>query len=168
MDKRTNALERLQRENAELRSALNTAVTDFNLAVAEADEAKETTASLGASVAKLAAENAELRQANKDLASAAIADEEFQRLRADAGRYRWQKMATAPKDGTAILVLLTGSDIPKPARWFEAEHKRASAGAGWYITWDNYALTSFDGPRYWMPCPDDPDYAIDAARAGQK
>jgi len=25
------------------------------------------------------------------------------------------------------------------------------------MTWDDTQLSEADGPRYWMPCPDDPD-----------
>jgi hypothetical protein len=66
----------------------------------------------------------------------------------------WQGMRSAPKDGTAILVLMDGSDIPHAARWLAADDKRGSGSEGWHLTWDGYWLHQ---PRYWMACPDDPD-----------
>lgn len=72
-------------------------------------------------------------------------------------RSPYQRMKTAPKDGTVILVLLEGSDVPKGARWLAADDDRATDGAGWYLQWDDYAVTDHDAPRYWMACPDDPE-----------
>lgn len=69
----------------------------------------------------------------------------------------WQPMRKAPRDGTAVLVLMDGSDIPHAVRWLTFDDDRATAGTGWYMTWDNYKLRDSDGPRYWMHCPDDPD-----------
>lgn len=66
----------------------------------------------------------------------------------------WEPMRTAPRDGTAILVLLDGSDIPHAARWLAADDARGSGAEGWHLTWDGYWLHR---PRYWMWCPDDPD-----------
>lgn len=66
----------------------------------------------------------------------------------DALRMPWQPMDTAPKDGTAVLALLEGSDIPHAVRY---------TNAGWVVTWDNHLLGSADGPRFWMPVTDDPD-----------
>lgn len=59
----------------------------------------------------------------------------------------WKPIDTAPKDGTAVLVSLTGSDIPYPARFQNGE---------WIMTWDCYALSEWDGPTHWMPCPEKP------------
>ena len=72
----------------------------------------------------------------------------------------WQPMKTAPKDGTAVLVLLDSSDVPQGVRWLTADNERATAGDGWYMTWDDYAVSGHDGPRFWMWCPDDPDAAL--------
>lgn len=68
-----------------------------------------------------------------------------------AGRYK--PMKDAPKDGTAILVLLDGSDIPLPIRWRVATDTMAKHGAGWYVTWDGYKLSHADGPRGWLTIP---------------
>jgi len=69
----------------------------------------------------------------------------------------WKPMRTAPKDGAAVLVLLEGSDIPKAVRWLDADNECALDGAGWYMTWDGHRFTEADGPRYWMPIPEDPE-----------
>lgn len=61
----------------------------------------------------------------------------------------YQRMDTAPLDGTAVLVLLDGSDVPHAARYVE--------GVGWHLVWDNWKIPEYDGPRWWMPCPPDPD-----------
>lgn len=59
----------------------------------------------------------------------------------------WRPMETAPKDGTVILVLLKGSDIPQSVRF---------RSGGWKIAWDNYAIYEYEGPTHWMPCPEKP------------
>lgn len=79
------------------------------------------------------------------------------KTKVDAAQSPWQPMATAPKDGTAVLILLDGSDMPHGARWVRPEHGRHAGSEGWYMTWDNYKLSDLDGPRYWMHCPTDPD-----------
>lgn len=77
--------------------------------------------------------------------------------KADAVQSPWQPMKTAPKDGSAVLVLLESSGVPKAVEWCEPGHFLASDGAGWYMTWDGTKIQPHDGPRYWMHCPDDPD-----------
>lgn len=73
----------------------------------------------------------------------------------------WQPMKTAPKDGTGVLVLLDGSDMPHTARWLRGIDDPAATeettGPGWHLTWDGSPAAEHDGPRYWMPCLDDPD-----------
>jgi len=73
----------------------------------------------------------------------------------------WQPMNTAPRDGTAVLVLLAQSDIPHAARWLSGPDDQHATGftmgQGWHLTWDGWPVPFHDGPRYWMPCPDDPD-----------
>lgn len=64
----------------------------------------------------------------------------------------WRPMTSAPKDGTAILALLAGSDIPYPVRWQDKELPEGSP-PGWFVTWDNYRLSESDGPLCWMRCP---------------
>ncbi len=61
----------------------------------------------------------------------------------------WQPMGTAPKDGTAVLVLLPDSDIPHPARYYER--------LGWQSTWDGYNLHGANFPTHWMPIPEPPN-----------
>ncbi len=75
----------------------------------------------------------------------------------DAIPHPWQRMTTAPKDGTAVLVLLCGSDIPNALRWLESCDDRGRETTGWNMTWDGHRITRADGPRYWMPIPEDPD-----------
>jgi len=73
----------------------------------------------------------------------------------------WRPMRTAPKDGTAVLVLVDGSDIPRAVRWLSGPDDRRATEmttcAGWHMTWDGTHIQPHDGPRYWMHCPDDPD-----------
>lgn len=73
----------------------------------------------------------------------------------------WQPMKTAPKDGNAVLVLLDGSDMPHAARWLsgpdDPNSTKQTTGPGWHLSWDGSPVAVHDGPRYWMPCPDDPD-----------
>ena len=79
----------------------------------------------------------------------------------DAISCPWKPMKTAPKDGTAVLVLLDGSDIPHAARWISDPDSPHAVGddptPGWRLTWDGWPVPERDGPRYWMHCPDDPD-----------
>lgn len=67
----------------------------------------------------------------------------------------WQPMRTAPKDGTAVLVLLEGSNIPYAVRWEEGSGPLGGE-AGWHMTWDGHHLSPYDGPRCWMACPAEP------------
>ncbi|MGE4408423.1 hypothetical protein [Pseudomonas sp.] len=57
----------------------------------------------------------------------------------------WQPMETAPRDGTAVLVAIDGSDIPQPCRFRER--------VGWVIAWDEWRIPAHDGPLGWMPLP---------------
>lgn len=79
----------------------------------------------------------------------------------------WQPMRTAPRDGTPVLLLLNGSDIPHAARWLSGpDDPRATdetTKPGWYFTWDGYQVTEYDGPAYWMPLPPDPAEAAQPA-----
>ena len=79
----------------------------------------------------------------------------------DAIACPWQPMKTAPKDGTAVLVLMDGSDAPHAARWISGPESPHAVGdattPGWRLTWDHWQVPEHDGPRYWMHCPDDPD-----------
>ena len=56
----------------------------------------------------------------------------------------WQPMKAAPKDGTVVLALLEGSDIPHPVRWVDG---------WWQSSWDSHRLGYHDGPRAWMAIP---------------
>ncbi|BCX42740.1 MULTISPECIES: hypothetical protein [Stenotrophomonas] len=53
----------------------------------------------------------------------------------------WQPMESAPKDGTVVLGLLEGSDIPQSIRFRD----------GWEIAWDGYRIPTHDGPLRWAP-----------------
>ncbi|HFK2947307.1 TPA: hypothetical protein ACGY8F_002265 [Stenotrophomonas maltophilia] len=53
----------------------------------------------------------------------------------------WQPMESAPKDGTVVLGLLEGSDIPQSIRFRD----------GWEIAWDGHRITAHDGPLRWAP-----------------
>lgn len=66
----------------------------------------------------------------------------------------WQPMSTAPKDGTAVLVLQEGSDIPNPVRWVDG---------WWQSSWDSYRLNCWDGPRAWMAIPAEFNNVLSAA-----
>jgi hypothetical protein len=86
---------------------------------------------------------------------------ELLQAKVDAIASPWQPMKTAPKDGTVVLVLLDGSDIPNPARWLSGPDDpnayEQTTGPGWHLTWDGWPIPEHDGPRYWMDCPIDPD-----------
>ncbi len=53
----------------------------------------------------------------------------------------WQPMESAPTDGTVVLGLLEGSDIPQSIRFRD----------GWEIAWDGYRIPAHDGPLRWVP-----------------
>ena len=53
-------------------------------------------------------------------------------------------MSVAPKDGSAILALLEGSDIPLAIRWRDE---------GWEVTWDGHRLDKHNRPISWMEIP---------------
>lgn len=61
--------------------------------------------------------------------------------RQPVGEPAWQKMESAPKDGTVVLGLLEGSDIPQSIRFRD----------GWEIAWDAYRIPAHDGPLRWAP-----------------
>jgi hypothetical protein len=71
----------------------------------------------------------------------------------------WLPIETAPKDGTAVLSLLAGSDVAHSVRWLESSHKFAKGTAGWHIVWDLSRASLNDGPEYWMPIPGAPEDA---------
>lgn len=53
----------------------------------------------------------------------------------------WQPMESALTDGTVVLGLLEGSDIPQSIRFRD----------GWEIAWDGYRIPTHDGPLRWAP-----------------
>ena len=64
----------------------------------------------------------------------------------------WQPIATAPRDGTRILVLapdLGGISYYGVAQWAEKDEWRPETVAGWF--W-SYATR----PTHWMPLPPPP------------
>lgn len=68
-------------------------------------------------------------------------------LDAPAFRGKWQPIATAPKDGTHILVV-SPRIIPTPAHWFEgAWHKSADQRGG-------FSEYIWDPPTHWMLLPE--------------
>lgn len=57
----------------------------------------------------------------------------------------WQPIETAPKDGTAVLGVLTGSELPHIIRYLRG---------AWLIAWDGYDLSaSCDAPTHWRALP---------------
>jgi hypothetical protein len=71
----------------------------------------------------------------------------------------WKPIESAPKNGTAVLSLLAGSDVAHSVRWLESGHKFANGTAGWHIVWDLSRVSLQDGPDYWMPIPTAPEAA---------
>lgn len=72
----------------------------------------------------------------------------------------WQDMYYAPIDGTAILAVLTGSDLPQVIRYQRRK---------WVIAWDGYDLSAVcDEPTRWMPLPRVPSPMSDLQRLGQE
>jgi hypothetical protein len=75
----------------------------------------------------------------------------------------WQPIATAPKDGTWIL--LTGGRIEYG--WCQDEHPRCVVGQavsggenGWQFAWyDGGYYGEYIDPTHWMPLPDAPTAA---------
>ncbi len=63
---------------------------------------------------------------------------------------QWQPIETAPKDGTAVLGKLIGSDIPIPVRMLHGN---------WVVSWDLHHLSEWDGPTHWMSLPNPPAIA---------
>lgn len=82
-----------------------------------------------------------------------ITQAELERLRKDAGRYRWQPIETAPKDGSAILLGLPAIGA------LRHEGRRVYEGR-W--NGEQFAFTSIngfillDGAITWMPLPPPP------------
>lgn len=68
--------------------------------------------------------------------------------------YGWRNIETAPKDGTAIMILFEDSDIPSIARWDDA--RGMDYYPCWVVTWDGHHFGKFDRPTHWMPLPPSP------------
>ena len=71
----------------------------------------------------------------------------------------WQKIETAPKDGTKIIAW-AGNDAddmsPQLIEWLEPPNVRES---GWHISWDHRRIGnhgSYELPTHWMPVPQKP------------
>jgi hypothetical protein len=65
----------------------------------------------------------------------------------------WQPIASAPKDGT--MILLVSDEDPEhiqPCQWSEV---------GWLspYSYSTYFSGGFDGPTHWMPMPSPPEPA---------
>lgn len=67
----------------------------------------------------------------------------------------WQTMASAPRDGTAILAILPGSNVPHSIR-YAVTRSNGRAWRGWLVCWDGHRLSDGDGPDYWQPFPPHP------------
>lgn len=78
----------------------------------------------------------------------------------------WMPIESAPKDGTPVLLISSGSN-PHIARWSEdCEHGNGEPSSpGWQIHEcdDAWYSVSFDDPTHWMPLPAGPN---GAAREG--
>jgi hypothetical protein len=68
----------------------------------------------------------------------------------------WMPIKDAPKDGTAILVMIIDSDLVYTVAWREeAENSETKdgLGVGWRLTWDGYFFREHEYPTHWMPLP---------------
>ena len=70
-----------------------------------------------------------------------------------AAAMQWRGIESAPRDGTAIIMLLDGSDIPHSVRWICNGEIPGIDEDGWYMVWDHYHLGSADIPTGWLPLP---------------
>ncbi len=69
----------------------------------------------------------------------------------------WQPIATAPKDGTRVLVCCPGATEPFVAHW--QVHTAATWGIG--NTWRDDADCTVAEPTHWMPLPAAPEVTDD-------
>lgn len=71
----------------------------------------------------------------------------------------WQPIKTAPKDGTAVLLCLWGSEYParEPTHpeMIVASYDEATPDFPW-LTLDGANGYHADAPTHWMPLPDPP------------
>ena len=115
-------------------NSLATLAANWSARADEHDENAREADSIGdmtATVQYLETKSEVLRQVAAELESALAA-------RQPVG---WQPMESAPKDGTVVLGLLEGSDIPQSIRFRD----------GWEIAWDGYRIPAHDGPLRWAP-----------------
>lgn len=81
---------------------------------------------------------------------------EADELREENRRLReWQPIESVPKDGTAVMVKLPGSDIPVIVRWDDA--LQMAYGPKWVNCWDGELLGWFELPTHWFPLPTAPE-----------
>jgi hypothetical protein len=85
-----------------------------------------------------------------------------------SGAKEWQPIATAPRDGTAILAAMSldQSDGWYVIEWADAEkgiRKEAGPGVGWHHAWDGYFFGQHEQPLYWMHQPTHPEEKGEAA-----
>lgn len=75
---------------------------------------------------------------------------------ADAPESNWQPIDTAPKDGSLILAIVQGSDVPKVLGWLTepiSKENKDGRGVGWRMSWDSYLFEDESAPISWMPLP---------------
>lgn len=72
------------------------------------------------------------------------------------GPAQWQPIATAPKDGTAILALSRSLGYVI-VLWSEDdnERKKWSSSSNWRVKWDGDFLAT--APTHWIPIPAPPE-----------
>lgn len=71
----------------------------------------------------------------------------------------WQKIETAPKDGTQVLVSgMNGTDIVCQAYFADKAAYANWSGQGW-VGWPFGQSVHLADPTHWMPLPDPPKEA---------
>lgn len=67
---------------------------------------------------------------------------------------KWNPISTAPKDRTIILAVLQGNDFPHAVYFGNARRSDSKRGKHcWRIAWDHCAISEWNEPTIWMPCP---------------
>ena len=71
----------------------------------------------------------------------------------------WQKIETAPKDGTVVLTYDPRWQPPLTASFYEFP---PGSGAKWRLTWDDTEKYGRHEPTHWMPLPAPPESDVRA------